>query len=92
MAVIEVAKVPKKEPTGSEALRLVATLCYYYPQYTFAEARKLPYKRVVLLLQEATRQKAIDWHWQTLIAASAQTPKGKGTKSLLNILKGYING
>lgn len=90
MAVIEVAKVPKKEPKGDEALRLVATLCYYYPQYSFAEARQLPYKRLVLLLQEATKQKAIEWHWQTLIAASAQVPKGKGTKRLLKMLQGYI--
>lgn len=90
MAIIEVAKVPKKQPTGDEALRMLASLCYYYPQYTLADARKLPYKRVVLLLKEATRQNAINWHWQTLIAASAQTPKGRGTKNLLRILKGYI--
>lgn len=88
---IEVAKVPQKEVAEDAILRMLAALCYYYPQYTFTEARKLPYKRVALLLREAKRQKAIDWHWQTLIAASAQSPKGKGTKRLLKILKEYID-
>lgn len=91
MARIEVAKVPIQEPSGDEALTMLATLCYYYPQYTFSEARQLPYKRVALLLKEVKKQKAIEWYWQTLIAASATVPKGRGTKSLIKTIKGLMN-
>lgn len=83
---VEVAKLPSNKE-GINALRLLARLCYYYPQYTLAEARSLPYKHVMLLLKEARVQKAVDWHWQTLIAAAPHTEKGKAVKQLLKKLK-----
>lgn len=83
---VEVAKLPssKRETT---AMQTLATLCYYYPQYTLSEARKLPHKYVKLLLKEARAQKAIEWHWLTLIAAAPHSNKGKGVKALLKALK-----
>lgn len=85
---IEVAKAPTTTQS-TDAMQTLAKLCYYYPQYTLAQARRLPYKYVNLLLKEARIQKAIEWSWLTQIAAAPQTEKGKGVKALLKALKDY---
>jgi hypothetical protein len=55
MAVLKAQKVPKKQVKVDNIL---ARFCFYFPQYTFAQARKLPYKRVIQLLQAVDREHA----------------------------------
>lgn len=69
----------KKKTTG----RLLAQLCFYYPQYTLQQARRLPYKHVIILLEEAKRMKAREYLELTQIAAAPHTKKGEGYKQLL---------
>jgi hypothetical protein len=79
MATIQVAPVPKKKV---KALDLLAELCYFYPQYTLAEARRLPAKDVLLLLKVAHKKKAEEYLNLTQIAAAPHTRKGAGVKKL----------
>lgn len=85
--VIKVAKPVKAQGQKSNALRLLATLCYFYPQYTLAEARKLPHKRVVLLVNTAQRMEATKMYNLTQIASAPHSKNGKGVKKLLDHFK-----
>lgn len=81
--VIKVAKVPeKKSSSNSTTLRVLATLCYYYPAYTLREARKLPYKHVVLMISQARRLQALEMYNLTQIAVAPHTKKFVGVKKL----------
>lgn len=79
MARIAVTSVPKKKVKARE---LLAELCFFYPQYTLAAARRLPAKDVMLLLRMAHRKRAEDYFNLTQIAAAPQTKKGSGVKRL----------
>lgn len=79
MATIQVAAVPRKKVN---ARRLLAELCYYYPQYTLAAARRLPARDVMLLLKMAHRKDAERYLNETQIAAAPHTKKGTGVKRL----------
>lgn len=84
MATIQVKKLPGKT---KNARQLLAELCYYYPQYTYAEARLLPAKDVSLLLSTAQKIKAAEMFELTNIAAAPHTKKGEGVKQLLQKYK-----
>ena len=90
--VVQVAKVPTKKAAPITPLRLLAGLCYHYPQYTLAQARKLPYKHVRLLLSEAERQKAIDRFYLTQIVAAPHYEDGSEVKRLMELFKEMIDG
>lgn len=79
MAIIPVASIPTKKVN---ALELLAELCYYYPQYTLAAARRLPAKHVMLLLKIARKKKAEEYFNLTQIAAAPHTKGGRGVKKL----------
>ena len=79
MARIEVAAIPKKKVN---ARALLAELCYFYPQYTLAAARRLPAKDVMLLLKTAHKKQAEEYYNLTQIAAAPHTRKGSGVKRL----------
>ena len=68
----------KKLDPEREAEILHARLCYYYPQYTLYEARRLPDKDVRLLLQTAEREKAKHYLYLTQIASAPYTDKYSG--------------
>lgn len=89
--VIKVQKV-ERASSGFETAKILATLCYYYPQYTLQQARKLPYKHVKLMLDVALEQKNIDFIRLTQIAAAPHTKNGKGVGELLKLFKGQIDG
>ena len=55
MTLIKAKKIPKTEITSGDIL---SQLCYYFPQYNYQQARKLPYKRVLLLLKAAEKENA----------------------------------
>lgn len=62
--------------------RLWATVCYYYPQYTLEDARKLTVRDIRLLLGTAKRMEAQKMLMLTQIAAAPHTKNGKGVKQL----------
>lgn len=90
------AKVIKAQSVHKESentpFELLATLCYFYPQYTFREARALPYQHVKLLLKVARREEAIKYYNLTQISAAPHTKKGEGVKKLVRYFKKQIDG
>lgn len=80
--VVQVAKIPKQTSVNSTR-RTLARLCYYYPQYTLAAARKLPARDVALLLKEASRLEAARNHNLMQMIAAPNSEKGKAVKELL---------
>lgn len=79
MARIIATPIPKRQ---INARQLLAELCFYYPQYTLAAARRLPAKDVMLLLKTAMRKDAEYYHHMTQITAAPHTKKGQGVKKL----------
>lgn len=79
MATIKVASIPTKKINAREML---AELCWYYPQYSLAQARRLAARDVVLLLKMAHRKEAELYFNHTQIAAAPHTKKGSGVKKL----------
>jgi hypothetical protein len=80
-------KVVKVQSTSSpvehqDVTELLASLCYYYPQYTLSQASKLPLKTVLLLLKVARQHEAVKYHNLTQIAAAPHTNKGAGVRKL----------
>lgn len=92
MAIVEVKQVPKTKRSGSTTLRMLARLCFYYPQFTFNQARTMPAKRVNLLLEEAYRIEAERMAQLVQIAAAPHTDKGKGVKKLTNHYQRIVDG
>lgn len=91
MATIKVASVtaPVKK---INARALLAELCFYYPQYTLAAARRLPAKDVMLLLNTARKKDGEKYYNLTQIAAAPHTKKGSGVKSLSDRYRRAMNG
>ncbi len=54
MPVIKAQKIPS--PKAENPLDTVARLCFYYPQYTFKEARELPFPVVKRLIRIAINE------------------------------------
>ena len=80
--VIRVAKIPEQKKSGSSTMRLLATFCYYFPAYTLKEARKVPYKHIVLMLEQAKRLQSSDYYNLLQISVAPHTEKGSGIKTL----------
>lgn len=59
-----------------------ARVCYLYPQYTLAEASKLPVRDLRLLLKIAEMIEAERNYELVQIVAAPHTKKGKGVKDL----------
>lgn len=84
---IKVAQIPKKKTSPSS---LLATFCYHFPQYTLKEARKLPYKHVVLLINTANKMKALEY--LNLLQISIAPNTKDGGKDLKSSYEDIING
>jgi len=81
--VIRVARLPeRKKSGGSSTMRLLATFCYYFPAYTLKEARKVPYKHIVLMLNQAKRLQSANYYELLQISVAPHTQKGEGVKTL----------
>jgi hypothetical protein len=78
--IINVQPIPKK---SIKARELLATLCFYYPQYTLKEARKLPHKDVMLLLNTAYHELAKQNINLTYISSAPHGKKGT-VKKIIN--------
>lgn len=69
---------------------LWATVCYYYPQYTLREAKKLSARDIRLLLKIANQKEAEKMLQLTQIASAPHTKKGQGVKQLTEYYKKQI--
>lgn len=90
MAVIKAKQLPKKKAESAE--EILARFCYHFQQYTYSEARKLPYKRVVQLLKAAQKEQAKEMIVLTHIASAPHSRKGKLIKKVLDYLNRVIEG
>lgn len=84
MAVIKLQRVPKSEKKERFIEDLLATFCYYFPQYKYSEAKKMPFVRIRRMLKVANREQALFMAQLVSIAAAPHTPKGSGVKRLLD--------
>lgn len=90
---IVVQKPVKTVDDSTDPVReLLATLCFYYPQYTYTKARQLPYRRVEQLVRTAQKIEATRMYNLTKIVAAPHTEKGKGVKELLEAFEAQMNG
>jgi len=83
---IVVQRIPVKIE-NNEIEDLIATVCYFYPQYTFKQASLLPLKRIDQLLKVARQQQAIKYANLTQIIAAPHFEKGKNVKKLIQQFK-----
>lgn len=89
--IVKVAALPTPSFTHSDAEDVLATLCFYYPQYTFSAARRLPHKTVLRLMKTARRLEAKNYFMLTQIAAAPHTEKGQGVQDLLAQFEDQVN-
>ena len=83
MARVRAQQVPSQaSQTGVGKREMYATLCYYFPQYTLADAAKLPFRDLQLLIKTAKRIEAGRMYNLTQIAAAPHTKKMQSVKKL----------
>lgn len=80
-------KRPKKSNTAWSEENLWARFCYYFPQYTFNEAKKLPFKRIMQMLSVVDKERALDAYHHCL---AAMAPHSKKPDSVLKYFKQLI--
>jgi len=88
MAFIRAQKIPEKIESPEVTL---ARFCFYFQQYTFHQARKLPYKYVVLMLSSAEKERARFLYDLTNAISSPHTKKGAGVKKMLDYCRSIID-
>lgn len=92
MPTVTAQKVPKKQSSQSDLLDGLALFCYKFPQYTFAEARKMPYKRILHMLKVAKKEDARTMLELVRIVAAPHSKKGKMVQEMIQYYKGIIEG
>lgn len=88
MKILKAKRIPRKETSVED---IIALFCYYYQQYKYHEARKLPFKRLISMLKVAKKEYAKQMYDLTQITASPHTRKGQGVNKLLEHYKRIIN-
>lgn len=92
MKVIKAQKIPKSASSLVSSDELLARFCLNYPQYKFSEAKKLPYKRVILMLTVAEKEYARKMYNLMQMIAAPHTKKGVGIRSMLEYYKRIMEG
>lgn len=85
--VIKVQRIPQKKVTPED---LIATFCYHYQQYTFKQARSLPYKRIIQMLKIANIEHAKQMIDLLQIVSAPHGKKGT-VKSIFERFNAIIN-
>jgi hypothetical protein len=91
MPVIKVQKIPKPEKIGTPIEDQLAQFCFYFQQYTFAQARKLPQRRINQMLKVAEREYAKKMIDLLNITVSVHTKKASGVKELHSHYKSILD-
>jgi hypothetical protein len=89
---IQVASLPKPTAQPFDPLRYLAKLCYLYPQYTFSQARRLPYRWVKLLISEAERREAEKRYYLLQIVAAPHSKSGENVNKLSEHFRNIMDG
>lgn len=84
MRIIQTQKVPKRQVSVDDIL---ARFCYNFPQYTFVQAQRLPYRRIVQMLKIARKEEARKMYELVQIVAAPHSKKGSGIKKVLEYYK-----
>jgi len=87
MATVKIQKIPHKKEEPEDVLAL---FCFYFQQYTFSQARKMPYKRIRQMLSVVRREEARK-NIELLQIVSAPHGKKGSAKSLLERYNAIIN-
>ena len=77
----------RKNKNSFSALETASLFCYLFPQYTLAEARKLPAVHINKMIKEARREQSRNYLELLQISAAPHTKKGEGVKSLTDRYK-----
>lgn len=88
MVRVSAQKIPKAKPDSSEDI--LARFCYYFPQYKFHEARKLPFARIIQMLKVARKCHAEEMIEMLQITNAPHTKKQAGVKNLLSYFQKII--
>ncbi len=88
MTTIKAQRVPKKKVTPKDTLY---RFCFYFPQYKYNEARRLPAKRVIGMLKVVQRERAKDMLNLVQIVTAPHTKKGSGVRKLTKHYKELID-
>ncbi len=88
MKTIKAQRFPRKQVKPKDTLY---KFCFYFPQYKYSEARKLPFKHVVGMLKVAQRERAMNMLDLVQIAAAPHTKKGSAVKKLISHYKDLID-
>lgn len=89
--VVKVKQIPV-EKREFDTERILAAFCYYYPAYTYKAAKKMPYRRVKLMLDEALKQRNMNYITLTRIIAAPHTKGMKMVNELIKQFQEQING
>lgn len=87
MVVVSAQKIPKKKITPEDTL---ATFCFYFQQYTYNEARKLPFIRVKKMLEIAEKERARFMYDLVQVVSAPHTKRGIGVRNMLKYFKDII--
>jgi hypothetical protein len=81
---VKAKAIPKKELSTED---LIAEFCYYYQQYKFHEARQLPHRRIIQMLQVARSERAKNYFELVNIVSAPHSKKGSSIKKLQSYYK-----
>lgn len=84
MARVKAQKVIGQRASAEDIL---GKFCYYYRQYTYAEARRLPMRRVLLLLDRSEKERARDLYDLANILMACHF--AKNSSAVKNLIKYY---
>lgn len=90
--VIQVKKLPTEKASPKQTLQNLARFCYLFPQYTFRQARALPFHHVQIMLKEAKKEQAEYYLNMVQIVAAPHSKKGAAVGKLTDQYKGIANG
>lgn len=88
--IIKSKKVPKSKSNGNAVDDLIARFCYHFPQYTYLEAKTLPYKRIIQMLKIQRKEEARMMYQLCQIVIAPHTKNGH--KDILKYYKDIISG
>lgn len=87
MSEISVQQIPQKPITPENLNDLLARFCYKFPQYTFIQAKRLPFKRIMQMLKVARKVDASTMIELANIIAGPHTENGETTTEMIEYYK-----
>lgn len=86
---IKAQSIPK---TKIDLEEILSQFCYYYQQYKYHEARRIPVRRLIRMLKTARKEQAKEYFHLTKIVCAPHTKNGSGVKQCLAEYQKLIEG